>query len=274
VQRVLTATLRGALTPGALADPLTLTRVLTRAGGAFTVDGSTTLGDVRALASTMDDLPDDAVQRTAVPVAQVGYVPAGSDTAAVLLDGTATRELFDSVIDGGKLPAVADDPAAGEQDAAADGEAAAPETSTAGRAGAGDTLPDPTLVGVVPPGTTVTVPPAGVRVEVLDGTGGKRAAEVADGLTAGGFAVTSRGAEPGAVQQTIVRYGPASLEPARTVAAAVPGSVLVESDHVGSDVQLVVGPGYQGLAPAAVGTPVPESAAPPVAVDADQAACS
>ncbi|MEU2347150.1 LytR C-terminal domain-containing protein [Modestobacter sp. NPDC049651] len=271
VQRVLTATLRGALTAGTLADPVTLTRFLTRAGGALTVDADTTLGDVRSLAATLGDLPDDAVQRTAVPVAQVGYVPAGSDTAAVLLDGTATRELFDSVIDGGQLPPAAEAPAEGEQDGGAQPSEAA-DSSSSGRAGAGDTLPDPTLAEAVPPGTTVTVPPAGVRVEVLDATGGGRAAEVADGLKAGGFTVTAQGAEPGAVQRTIVRYGPASLEPARTVAAAVPGSVLVESDHVGNDVQLVVGPGFQGLTGVGVGAPVPESAAPPAPADA--AACS
>ena len=270
LQGVLTGALDRALAAGTMADPLTLTRFLTRATDAFTVDGDTTLADLRSLASTVGGLPAGAIESTGVPVSQVGYVPAGQDTAAVLVDGTATRALFDSVIDGGRLPEATEE-AAPEAPAEGNGAAEAPAaTSSAARPGAGDNLPEPTGAEPVPPGTTVTVPPAGVSVEVLDATGSGQTGPVADGLAAAGFPVTARGTEPGAVQQTLVRYGPASLEPARTVAAAVPGSVLLESDQVGSSVQLVIGADFTGLAPVAVGSPVPESAAPP----AEPAPCS
>nr|WP_221203922.1 LCP family protein [Modestobacter versicolor] len=263
-QLVLTSTLGTALAGGTLADPLTLTRFLTRAGDAFTLDAETTLGDVRALGATLGDLSGDAVERGAVPVAQVGYLPAGSDQAAVVVDATATRELFDAVIDGGRLPAAAvvEAPAAPET---------APDAS-AGTAPA-DSLPAPATTDPVPEGTVVTIEPAGVTVDVLDATGGGRVAEVADGLAAQGFQVRARGVEPGAVDRTVVRYGPASLEVARTVAAAVPGSVLLETDAVGSSVQLVVGPDYTALAPVALGTPVPTTAAP-APVDGEAGAAS
>src|SRR3712207_7207125 len=78
-QLVLTSTLRTAMSAGTLGNPATLTRFLTRASDALTVDEGTTLGDLRTLAGTLGDLSGDAVQRTGLPVAQVGYVPAGRD---------------------------------------------------------------------------------------------------------------------------------------------------------------------------------------------------
>jgi len=264
-QLVLTSTLRTALGKDTLADPLTLTRFLSTAGDAFTLDADTTLGDVRALGATLGALPADAVQRTQIPVARVGYVPAGSDQAAVLLDAAGTRELFDAVIDDGRLPAAAVADTATQPASAG---------AAAGTAPA-DTPSDPASADPVPEGTVVTVAPAGVTLDVLDATGGNRATEVADGLAAQGFRIGVRGLEPAAVDRTTVRYAPEALEPARTVAAAVPGSVLLASDEVGGGVQLVIGADYTGLAPADLGTAVPTTAAPaPVETEAGAASCS
>jgi anionic cell wall polymer biosynthesis LytR-Cps2A-Psr (LCP) family protein len=270
-QRVLTSTLRSALSAGTLADPVTLTRFLGRASDAFTVDADTTLGDVRALGAILGDLNGDAVQRTTVPVSRIGYVPAGSDQAAALIDGTASRALFDAVIDEGRLPAAQSD-AAQTPDAPAAGAAAG--TSPAD-GGAADTLPAPVPADPVPAGTTVTVPPAGVTVDVLDATGAGRGGAVAQALVAGGFRTGVVGTEPAAVNQTVVRYGPESLEPARTVAAAVPGAVLTETDQVGGALQLVLGPAEATVAPVAVGTPVPAEAAgvDAAAPDGEAASC-
>jgi hypothetical protein len=71
----------------------------------------------------------------------------------------------------------------------------------------------------------------------------------------------------------VVRYGPAAAEPARTVAAAVPGAVLVQTDQVGTAVQLVLGPGQPTVTPVAVGAPVPTEAVPAPAPDGDTAPC-
>jgi anionic cell wall polymer biosynthesis LytR-Cps2A-Psr (LCP) family protein len=243
-QRVLTSTLESALSAGTLADPVELTRFLTRAADAFTVDADTTLGDVRTLGATLGELSADAFERSGVPVARIGYVAAGTDQATTLIDGAGARAMFDAVIDEGRLPAAE----AGPVDPAA---AEVPEAPA-----------DPALASPVPPGTLVTVPPAGVTVDVLDATGSGRAAGTAASLAAAGFRTGVVATEPAAVDQTVVRHAAAALEPARTVAAAVPGAVLMETEQVAGGVQLVLGPGDPVVAPVAVGTPVPEAAAP------------
>ncbi|MCZ2823489.1 MULTISPECIES: LCP family protein [unclassified Modestobacter] len=255
-QRVLISALDSALADSTLADPLTLTRFLSRAGDAFTVDAETTLGDLRTFGATLGELSGGAIERTGLPVAEVGHVPSGSDQAVVVVDAAATRQLFDSVIETGLLPVPA---GAGVADAAATDPAPAE--------------PAP-VVDPVPEGTTVSVEPAGVTLDVLDGSASGRTGEVADGLAAAGFRVGARGVEPATVDRTVVRYGPAALEPARTVAAAVPGAVLVETPLVGSAVQLVVGPDFTGLAAVEIGTPVPTTAAPDPAVAEAEAASS
>jgi LCP family protein required for cell wall assembly len=250
MQLLLTATLREAMTLDNLGNPLTLTRFLGRAAGALTLDTETTLGDLRELASALGDLEGDAVQRTVLPVAQVGYVPAGGEEAYVLLDGAASRTLFDSVIDRTRVP----DEMLPQQAPPADDAAPPPETSdpAAGAEGTAET-PGP---------EALTVPPGEITLDVLNGTGVTGlAATVADQLRAGGFAVGSVGNEAGTVNQTVVRHGPGMEEQARTVAAAVPGAVLQPSDAIGEAVQLVLGPGFASVVPVEVGAAAPQSAA-------------
>ena len=247
-QRLLTSTLRAAMSFGTVADPLTLTRFLNRAADALTVDEQTTLGDLRALAGSLGDLSGDAVQRAGLPVAQVGYVPAGTDQAYVLLDRTGTRAVFDAMIEGSPVP---EELTAGGDEPAADSTAEDPAP-----------VPTPAAPPVAPEGPTV--PPTAVAVDVLNGTATTGlAATVADLLRAQGFTVGAVGNEPGTVSESVVRYGPNVLEQARTVAAAVPGSVLQPSDSIGDAVQLVIGPGYSTVVPVTVGAP----AAVPVAPD-------
>ncbi|MGY1630102.1 LCP family protein [Geodermatophilus sp. SYSU D01186] len=255
-QLLLTATLRTAMSWGALGNPVTLTQFLMRSSGALTVDEDTNLGDLRTLAGTLGDLTGDAVQRTGLPVSQVGYVPAGTEQAYVLLDSGASRSLFDAVIDEGGLP-----PELTAQ-AAADDAAAAPPTAEAQAE-----QPAP-----APAEQALTVPPGGITVDVLNGTGTSGlAATVADLLRGQGFGVGAVGNEPGTVNESVVRYGPGAEQRARTVAAAVPGSVLQASDTIGDAVQLVIGPGYSTVVPvpapsgeAAAAAPAPEAApAPP-----------
>jgi LytR cell envelope-related transcriptional attenuator len=259
-QLLLTATLRGALSTGTLVDTPRLTRFLSRAAGALTVDDQTTLGDLRVLASTLGGLPGDAVQRAGLPVAQVGYVPAGGDQAYVLLDGAATRTLFDAVIDRTQLP---DDVAAGD--------AAAP--SAEAQAGDGGAPAAAAATTAAPAEQPLTAAPGSVTVDVLNGTGTTGlAAQVGDQLRAQGFGVGTLGNEDGTVNQTLVRYGPAAAERARTVAAAVPGSVLQPSGAIGNAVQLVLGPGFTGVVPVTVGAPVAADTAATVSATAEPAA--
>jgi LCP family protein required for cell wall assembly len=253
-QRLLTSTLRAAMSRDTIANPLTLTRFLNRAADALTVDKETTLGDLRTLAGSLGDLSGDAVQRAALPVQQVGYVPAGTDQAYVLLDRTGTRTLFDAVIQGNPVP---DELTTGGGDPAAGSGAEAPAAA------------QPEAASAAPPAPQgAAIAPSAVSLDVLNGTGKTGlAGTVADLLRGQGFTVGSVGNEPGTVNETVVRYGPKVLEQARTVAAAVPGSVLQASDSIGDTVQLVIGPGYSTVVPVQVSAPpaddaVPDAAAP------------
>jgi LCP family protein required for cell wall assembly len=250
-QRLLTSTLRTAMSMGTLADPLTLTRFLNRAADALTVDQQTTLGDLRGLAGSLGDLSGDAVQRAGLPVAQVGYVPAGTDQAYVLLDRAGTRTLFDAMIEGSRVP---EELTTGAGEPARDSTAEDPAAAAAGAEA-------PAVAAAAP--EALTAPPATVTVDVLNGTGTTGlAGTVADLLRGQGFALGAVGNEPGTVNESVVRYGPNVLEQARTVAAAVPGSVLQPSDSIGDAVQLVIGPGYSTVVPVEVGAPAAEEALP------------
>ena len=254
-QRLLTSTLRAAMSMGTLADPITITRFLNRSADALTVDQQTTLGDLRVLAGSLGSLSGNAVKRVELPVAKVGYVPAGTDEAYVLIDRAATRSLFDAVIEGSGVPkelVTPDQPAAAAAAAPADGGDAAP--------------PAPEAAATPAAAQGPTIPPASVGVDVLNGTGTTGlGATVADQLRGQGFVVGSVGNETGTVNQTVVRYGPGVAEQARTVAAAVPGSVLQASDAIGNTVQLVIGPGFSKVVPVTIAPPAAAAKAPAAA---------
>jgi LCP family protein required for cell wall assembly len=257
-QLLLTNTLRGAMRTSTLVNTVSLTTFLSRAADALTVDEQTTLGDLRGLAGALGSLPDGAVERAGLPVSQVGYVPAGTDQAYVLLDAAGTRSLFDSVIDRTQLPPevlAAAEPSAGDQNG---GDAAAPS-------GAEPSASAEAQAPASPAGTEpLTAAPSTITVDVLNGTGTTGlAGQVADLMRAQGFAVGTVGNEPGAVSQTLVRFGPNAAEQARTVAAAVPGAVLQPSDSIGDAVQLVIGPGYSTVVPVTLGAPAGSEAPAP-----------
>jgi LCP family protein required for cell wall assembly len=261
-QQLLSATLRSALTVGTLANTYELTRFLTRAADALTVDEQTTLGDLRTLASALGGLEGDAVQRASLPVAQVGHVPAGSDQAYVLLDGAATRSLFDGVIEDSAVPAELTAPVAAAATAPLEDPAAAAAPAAEGPAVDTGAEQAPASPAAQP----LSVAPAAVRVDVLNATATSGlAGTVGDLLRQQGFTVGEVGNERGTVNQTVVRHGPGVVEQARTVAAAVPGAVLQPSDAIGETVQLVLGPGYSGVVPVQVPAPAAAVAPAPAA---------
>jgi hypothetical protein len=244
------------MSTGTLLNTVALTTFLSRATDALTVDEQTTLGDLRGLAGALGTLPEGAVQRAGLPVTQVGYVPAGTEQAYVLLDTTGTRSLFDSVIDRTQLPEevlAAADPAAAAQTGGDAAGAPAGEQPSASAEAQGPASP----AGTEP----LTAAPGTITVDVLNGTGTTGlASQVGDQLKAQGFGVGAVGNEPGAVAQTLVRFGPNVAEQARTVAAAVPGAVLQPSDSIGDAVQLVLGPGFSSVVPVQIGAPAAATA--------------
>jgi hypothetical protein len=146
------------------------------------------------------------------------------------------------------------DPSAAEQNG---GDAAAPTDQPSASAEAqGPAAP----AGDQP----LTAAPSAITVDVLNGTGTTGlAGQVADQMRAQAFAVGTVGNEPGAVSQTLVRFGPNAAEQARTVAAAVPGAALQPSDSIGDTVQLVLGPGFPGVVPVTIGAPAASEAPAP-----------
>jgi len=253
-QLLLTATLRSAMSTGTVLNTMTLTTFLSDAAEALTVDDQTTLGDLRGLAGALGSLPDGAVERAGLPVSSVGYVPAGSDQAYVLLDAAGTRSLFDEVIDRTRLPEGSSTAAAADG-----GDAAAVPAGDAAEPSASAEAQGP----VAPAGDQpLTAAPGSFTVDVLNATGTTGlAGQVGDLLRAQGFTVGDVGNEQGSVNQTLVRYGANAEEQARTVAAAVPGAVLQPSDATGDAVQLVLGPGYSTVVPVAIGAPAAEGTA-------------
>ncbi len=101
--------------------------------------------------------------------------------------------------------------------------------------------PKPTAT---PTGKPLTVPPEQISVQVRNGTGVSGAAKKASaGLTAVGFrapwvigVVQRQNIKP-----TVIRYGPARADSARTLAAAIPFAKLQKVDALGSGIELVVG---------------------------------
>ncbi|MCF6509403.1 LytR family transcriptional regulator [Blastococcus sp. MG754426] len=117
-----------------------------------------------------------------------------------------------------------------------------------------------------------TVDPSTVTVEVYNGSGTPGlAAKAASALTAAGFPVGSTGnAASMDHDRTEIRYAAGDEALARTVATAVPGAVLEESDDPTSgSVQLVLGSDFNGVGQAV--TPAPP-VAPAEAADARTAA--
>jgi hypothetical protein len=122
----------------------------------------------------------------------------------------------------------------------------------------------PTSTGPPCPTPEVTAaPPAEVTVTVLNGKGevglaGTTAAE----LEARGFVIgTVDNAEAPVAEVAQVRHGQEAALQARTVAAQVPGAIVVNDGRAGTAVDLALGAGFEGLAPpeeaAAAIAPVP-----------------
>jgi LCP family protein required for cell wall assembly len=258
-QLLLTSTLRAALTAGTLTDPLTLTRFLSRASDALTVDRQTTLGDLRELASSLGDLSGSAVQRAELPTTARNYLPVDSETPYVLLDSVGTGSLFETVIRDTRVPETLLH-AQAQAEAAAAAALAAAEAEAAPEAAADDAAAKVPVDPNAP--QPLTVAPAEVTLEVLNATPtAGLAATVGDQLTEGGFSVGDVGNESAAVDRTVVRHGSGAGEQARTVAAAVPGADLVLNERIASDaVQLVIGPNFQDVV--AVEVPPPGAAEP------------
>jgi LCP family protein required for cell wall assembly len=226
-QRFLGAMVRKATSAKLLANPVALTRFLDATTKSLTLDEETSLGDLKALADQLRDLDPNKVGFLTAPIADPAYnppgfppPPPGRGGSKVLLDDVAGRKLWDSIIN--------DKPAPPKT---------APKTSGP---------PKPTVL---------TVLPENVTVKVLNGVGlDGLARKVAGELQSAGFKTVQPTNAP-RTAATTVRYPPAQVAAARTVAAAVPGAVLQPSADVGAAIELVVGSNYSSVVTVQVGDP-------------------
>jgi len=227
-QRFLGAMMRKATSSRLLFNPIALTRFLEAATRSLTLDRNTSFGDLKKLADQLRNLDPKRVTFLTAPIANADYTPPGfSGGGRVLLDSVAGRRLWDSIINDRPAPPKG-----------------APRKPPAGQK------------------TTLTVAPGDVSVRVLNGTGIQGLARrTAADLTSAGFAVTDTGNSPSPSGTTLVRYGPGRIDAARTLAAAVPGSVLQEDASLSRTVVLVGGQNPVRVVTVQVGDPGPS--APP-----------
>ncbi|MCW2500109.1 MAG: cell envelope-related transcriptional attenuator, partial [Frankiales bacterium] len=225
------------LSAGTLLDPFKLNGFLDVATASLKADTGLSGNDIKNLALRLRSFNSGGVLFVTVPIADISGYRKGVGSV-VLLDEAKTAQMFDAL----------------RRDVA-------PDT--------------PATNGPKTPTTPIIVAPANVRVAVYNGSGvqgiGRKAA--AD-ITQVGFQVigipTNRGT--GATQTTI-SYGPTKADSARTLQAAIPGSVLVADSSLGRTLDLVVGSGYNGAKPVTVTTARPSaSPAPGAAVPVKTAA--
>ncbi len=97
-------------------------------------------------------------------------------------------------------------------------------------------------------GKKLTVAPASITVDVHNATGTQgQATRAAEDLAAQGFIIGALDTREKAVAATTIRHSPAQLEAARTLQAAIPGSVLKEQPDRGERLDLTLGQSYDGV---------------------------
>ena len=115
-------------------------------------------------------------------------------------------------------------------------------------------------VGAAETGKTrkVTIAPSSITVPVLNATNQNGfATKVASDLTAMGFHASASFSKPAGAdpKTTVIAYGASRADSAKSLAAAIPGSKLVENDKLGSGLQVIVGSNYHGVQRVVVAAP-------------------
>ncbi len=106
--------------------------------------------------------------------------------------------------------------------------------------------PPPPTRGV--DGKKLKAAPATVRVNIRNATGRQgQATLAANSLSSQGFRVGALSMTSKAAEATTIRHAPGSLEEARTLQAAVPGSVLKPDAGRGATLRLTLGATYEGI---------------------------
>jgi len=240
-QQLLGSLVHKVLSAGTLLDPFKLNGFLNIATSSLKVDEKLSAGDLRDLALRLRNFQSKSVLFATLPIANLGLNVPG-EGSVVELDPAKDAVLFAAL-----------------------------------RADQAPNKPAPK--GPRASANPLTVPASAIRVQVFNGSGvaglGRRA--FAD-LASVGFATvgtpSNRGTGAG---QTVITYGSSRADSAKTLAAALPGSVLRVDPMLSGTLEVVVGSGYTTAQPVVVGpatSATPGTTPTPVVRTASEDPCS
>lgn len=221
------AVMRKVTSAGTLLNPLKLSAFLERGTASVAADEGLSFSELRTLALRLRNLDAQHVAFVTLPFTDA-YADKGVAGSVVLLDEPRMNALF---------------------------------ASLRGDRPQGSATPSPA-------GPRLVVPPSSITVKVYNGTStAGLAGRASADLRTAGFNVRTPGTRSTGATSTVIRYGTSRVDSARTLAAAVPGAVLVEDATLGGTLELVVGSSYAGARAVQVApsTPATPSAAPSVA---------
>jgi LCP family protein required for cell wall assembly len=234
-QQFMAALMQQALSTSTLTDPVKATRFLDAALQAVRVDKDLA-DDAPTLLGQLKGLSTDNVAFADVPLADPNHLTringVGQMQSTVLWDQQRAQLLFQKINTDQSLIGPA--PAAS---------------------------PSPTKSS----GNGLTVAPANIQVHVLNGVGTPGLARNAAGdLRKAGFnpVVVPGTANRLGLQQTVIQYGPARADSARTLAAAIPGAKLKRLPGLGDRIQVIVGSSWTGARKVQVAGPGQQAPAP------------
>jgi LCP family protein required for cell wall assembly len=224
-QKFMASLMQEATSAGTLLNPIKLYDFLSAVTGSITADKSFGVSQIRRLAGKLKSMSPAHVQLLTVPLKTGSFNTAVGNV--VEWDPVVATQLF--------------------RDITLDRPIDAADSGTASK---------------------VTVPPTSVSLEVLNATSTAGLAhEVANQLATMGFGIRDTGNAPAGSSPTttVVRYGPGRTDSAKTVAAAVSGSVLKLDPGFGNGLQLLVGSSFHGVRRVTV-TASPAATAPHVEI--------
>lgn len=210
-QQFLGSLVHKVLSAGTLLNPLKLNGFLDVATSSLQVDKGLSGNDLKDLALRLRSFSSGGVLFTTIPIADIGGHINGADV--VLLDAAKDEALFSALRN--------------DQAPAAPGAPSTPAGPTA-------------------PAAALTMAPSAIRVAVFNGSGvagvGRKAATDLGALKFGLVGIaTNRGT---GATGTVIHYGPTKADSARTLQAALPGSVLLADGTLDRTLEVIVGSDY------------------------------
>ncbi|MFD4602169.1 LCP family protein [Streptomyces sp. NPDC058464] len=260
-QQFLAALIERATSNGVLLNPIRFRDVTRAVLGSVRADTGFGTDELLDLGRAMRNFSPSSSEFTTVPIGQLGYVVKGIGST-LKWDRAGADRLFQSLREDKPLAAATPAPT----------HAATPTPSPS---------PSPSLAprpqgarGPAP--VTVEVAPATIRVQVENGTGTAGLARRMDAaLAATGFATNHRPvtAAHRDLGRTVISFDPRWDRSARSLAAALPGSVLRAVPGQGPVLRVTVGADFKGaVRTVRVAAPVPPKVEAPV-IRGDEKVC-